>query len=105
MFFAEMKFEEAVYAKVREIPRGRVATYKEVAIAIGKDKAYRAVGNALNRNPHPKTVPCHRVVRSDLKIGGFSKGIRAKKKLLTEEGVKFDGKRVRPEFLFRFCHS
>ena len=85
MFFAEMKFEEAVYAKVREIPRGRVATYKEVAIAIEKGKSFRAVGNALNRNPYLTAVPCHRVVRSDLKIGGFSKGIRAKKKLLTEE--------------------
>ncbi len=108
MFFADMKemrFEEAVHAKVREIPRGRVTTYKEVAIAIGKGKSFRAVGNALNRNPYLPTVPCHRVVKSDLSIGGFSKGTRAKKKLLTEEGVKFDGNKVRPEFLFRFCHS
>jgi methylated-DNA-[protein]-cysteine S-methyltransferase len=108
MFFAEakeMRFEEAVYAKVKEIPRGRVATYKEVAIAIGRGKSYRAVGNTLNRNPHPITVPCHRVVKSDLSIGGFSKGTKEKKKLLAEEGVKFGGNRVRPEFLFRFCRS
>ncbi len=108
MFFVDMKemrFEEAVHVKVREIPRGRVTTYKEVAIAIGKGKSFRAVGNALNRNPHPVKVPCHRVVKSDLTIGGFSKGKEEKKKLLKKEGVKFDGNKVRPEFLFRFCRS
>jgi methylated-DNA-[protein]-cysteine S-methyltransferase len=101
----EMKFEDAVYAKVKEIPAGKVATYKEVATAIGKNRAYRAVGNALNRNPHPIKVPCHRVIRSDLKIGGFSKGLKEKKKLLKKEGIKFDGNKIRPEFLFRFCRS
>ncbi len=100
-----MNFDEAVYAKVKEIPRGRVITYQEVAIAIGRGKSYRAVGNALNRNPHPVTVPCHRVVKSDLDIGGFSKGVEEKKRLLSEEGVKFAGYQVRPEFLFRFCRS
>ena len=100
-----MEFEEAVYAKVKEIPRGRVTTYKEVAVAIGRDKSYRAVGNALNKNPSPIKVPCHRVVKSDLSIGGFSKGREEKKKLLKKEGVKFVGDRVRSDFLFRFCRS
>jgi methylated-DNA-[protein]-cysteine S-methyltransferase len=98
-----MRFDEAVYAKVKEIPRGRVTTYKEVAMAIGKAGAYRAVGNALNKNPRPIEVPCHRVVKSDLGLGGFSKGAKAKKKLLLEEGINFDDNNVRPEFLFRFC--
>ncbi len=100
-----MNFDEAVYAKVKEIPYGRVSTYKEVAIAIGRGGSYRAVGNALNRNPHLVTVPCHRVVKSDLSIGGFSKGVEEKKRLLSKEGVKFDGGRIRHEFLFRFCRS
>ncbi len=100
-----MNFDEAVYAKVKEIPYGQVSTYQEVAIAIGKGRSCRAVGNALNRNPQPVTVPCHRVVKSDLAIGGFSKGVGAKNRLLTEEGIKFDGNRVRPEHLFRFCRS
>jgi methylated-DNA-[protein]-cysteine S-methyltransferase len=100
-----MKFDEAVYAKVKEIPRGRVTTYKEVARAIGKERAYRAVGNALNKNPRPIKVPCHRVVKSNLNIGGFSTGIKEKKKLLKKEGVKFVGDRVRPGSLFRFCRS
>lgn len=102
---SRMKFDGAVYAIVKEIPRGRVTTYKEVAIAIGKPKSYRGVGNALNRNPQPITVPCHRVVKSDLSIGGFSKGKEEKKKLLKKEGVKFDGNKVRPEFMFKFYRS
>lgn len=97
-----MKFKDSVYSKVKEIPYGRVSTYGEVASAIGKRKACRAVGNALNKNPHPIIVPCHRVVKSDLSIGGFSKGAGEKKRLLTEEGIKFDGGRIRPKFLFRF---
>ncbi len=108
MFFVdmeEMRFEELVYAKVKEIPRGSVTTYREVAIAIGRGRSYRAVGNALNKNPHPITVPCHRVVRSDFTIGGFSKGAEEKKRLLSGEGVKFVGGRVRSEYMFRFYRS
>jgi methylated-DNA-[protein]-cysteine S-methyltransferase len=101
----ETRFDEAVYARVKEIPRGRVTTYKEVARAVGSERAYRAAGNALSRNPHPVKVPCHRVVKSDRSIGGFSKGAGEKKKLLKKEGVKFDGDRVRPDFLFRFYRS
>ena len=100
-----MKFDTAVYEKVKKVPEGRVTTYQEVAIAIGKAGAYRAVGNALNRNPHPIKVPCHRVVKSDLGIGGFARGKKEKKKILKKEGVKFDGEKARPEFLFRFYQS
>jgi len=100
-----MKFNDAVYAKIKEIPMGKVTTYKEVAVAIGKPGASRAVGNALNRNPNPIKVPCHRVVRSDRSIGGFSKGADEKKRLLKKESVKFDGNKVRPEYMFRFYRS
>ncbi|MBU2560224.1 MGMT family protein [archaeon] len=100
-----MKFNDAVYAKIKEIPMGKVTTYKEVAVAIGKPGASRAVGNALNRNPNPIKVPCHRVGRSDLDIGGFSKGADEKKRLLKKESVKFDGNKVRPEYMFRFYRS
>jgi methylated-DNA-[protein]-cysteine S-methyltransferase len=108
MFFprgTDMKFDTAVYEKVKEIPKGKVTTYMEVAIAIGKPGAYRAVGNALNRNPHSPVVPCHRVVKSDLDIGGFARGKIEKKNILKKEGVKFDGDSVRPEFLFKFYRS
>jgi O-6-methylguanine DNA methyltransferase len=88
-------FSDLVYAKTKLIPRGRVTTYGQIAQAIGKPKASRAVGNALNCNPYAPVVPCHRVVRSDGKIGGFAQGARVKAGLLAKEGVKVkDGKVV-----------
>ena len=61
-------------------------TYKEVAVLSGKGTAFRAVGNILNKNKNPN-IPCHRVIRSDNKIGGYNRGIIKKKALLKEEGV------------------
>jgi O-6-methylguanine DNA methyltransferase len=78
-------FREKVYSTVRKIPKGKVMTYKEVAESIGNPKSYRAVGNALNKN-RDKSVPCHRVIRSDGKIGGYAWGNAQKKQLLKEEG-------------------
>lgn len=80
-----MTFQEKVYRVVKKIPRGKVLSYKEVAKRAGKPKAYRAVGNILNKNMDPK-VPCHRVIRSDGKIGGFRDGSSFKIKKLNEEG-------------------
>ena len=70
--------------------RGKTITYKELAIKIGKPKAYRAVANACAKNPLLEIIPCHRVIRGDGKMGGYNgkKGIERKKKLLTNEGVK-----------------
>ena len=79
------KFQQKVYDFVKTIPKGKTTTYKEVAVAIGKPKAFRAVGNALNKNPFAPVVPCHRVIRSDGKIGGFVHGTRKKVKLLQNE--------------------
>ena len=79
-------FQQKVYDVVRKIPQGKVLTYKEVAIKIGNPKAYRAVGNALNKNRH-KDVPCHRVIRSDGTIGGYAKGTTEKKRMLKKEGA------------------
>ena len=88
-------FSDLVYAKTKLIPRGCVTTYGQIAQAIGKPKASRAVGNALNCNPYAPIVPCHRVVRADGKIGGFAQGAKAKAGLLAKEGVKVrDGKVV-----------
>lgn len=78
-------FKEKVYNIVKKIPKGKVLTYKEVAEKIGNPKSYRAVGNALSKN-QDKSIPCHRVIRSDGKIGGYNKGALQKKKLLKEEG-------------------
>jgi len=81
------KFQTLVYAAAKRIPRGRVATYRAVAEAIGKPYAVRAVGNALNKNPFT-SIPCHRVVRSDGTVGGYARGIKTKIKILRREGVK-----------------
>ncbi len=86
-------FEKAVYRAILGIPRGEVRSYGWVAEKIGRPKACRAVGNALNRNPYAPTVPCHRVIRSDGSIGGFAKGTGAKLRLLKNEGVDCAGKR------------
>ena len=71
-----------------KIPKGQVKTYKQVAIGIKKPKSARAVANACGKNPYAPIVPCHRVIRSDRTIGGFSApgGKKAKKKLLEKEG-------------------
>lgn len=78
-------FTEKVYEVVRKIPKGKVLTYKEVARCVGNIKAVRAVGNILNKNFDPN-IPCHRVIRSDGKIGGYNRGTLNKKKILKSEG-------------------
>jgi len=77
-------FPQKVFSVVRKIPRGKTLTYKEVAIRAGKPKAYRAVGNILNKNYDPK-IPCHRVIRSDGKTGDYNRGMRLKLELLKKE--------------------
>jgi O-6-methylguanine DNA methyltransferase len=80
-----MSFKTDVYAVVRQIPRGEVLTYKQVAEAMGRPGASRAVGTALKEN-NDKTVPCHRVIRSDGKLGGYNGFQGKKERLLKEEG-------------------
>lgn len=79
-------FQKKVYNFVKTIPKGKTVTYKEVAVAIGHPRAYRAVGNALNRNPHLGAIPCHRIVRSDNQPGGYVLGMKKKIELLEKEG-------------------
>jgi O-6-methylguanine DNA methyltransferase len=81
------KFEHRVFKEVRRIPYGTVRTYKEIARSIGSPRAARAVGQALKRNPIPIIIPCHRVVKSDGSLGGFSQGVELKQKLLEIEGL------------------
>jgi len=80
-----MSFKEKIYKIVRKIPKGKVLTYKEVAKRAGRPKAYRAVGNILNKNMDSK-VSCHRVIRSDGRIGGYRYGSRSKARILKKEG-------------------
>ena len=80
-------FQIKVWKEIIKIPKGKTKTYKEIAIKIGHPNSARAVANACARNPHPILIPCHRVVRSDGKIGGDSGpgGASQKKKLLLKE--------------------
>ena len=82
-------FQLKVWNYLMKIPKGKILTYKEVARAIGKPKSYRAVANAVGKNPFPPNIPCHRVVRSDGRIGGYSGkgGIDQKIRLLRSEKV------------------
>jgi len=77
-------FTEEVYRVVRAIPEGELLTYKEVAEKAGRPKASRAVGNILNKNYDPE-IPCHRVVRSDGKLGGYNRGSALKRERLINE--------------------
>ena len=88
MIIKGTKFQIKVWKYLKKIPKGKVKTYKEVAIGISMAKAARAVANACARNPYAPNVPCHRVIRSDGSLGGFSApgGTKAKRKLLKKEG-------------------
>lgn len=79
-------YNEKVLEVVSKIPKGKVSTYKEVASRAGRPKAYRAVGNILNKNFDPK-IPCHRVIRSDGALGGYNRGSKEKKRKLKTEGI------------------
>jgi methylated-DNA-[protein]-cysteine S-methyltransferase len=101
-------FEQTIYDAVREVPHGMVTTYKDLAERVGC-RSYRAVGQALARNPDGPEVPCHRVIRSDLSVGGFFGDerdvvVRHKQGLLEAEGVCFDGegRMMEPGRVYRF---
>jgi O-6-methylguanine DNA methyltransferase len=87
------KFSNGVYNIVKKIPKGKTMTYKQVAKLAGKPGAYRAVGNILNKNYNPK-IPCHRVIRSDGRIGGYNKGPRKKESLLKSENVLVRSRKI-----------
>ena len=84
------EFQVKVWKAIAKIPKGEVRTYKQLAKAIKKPKAIRAVANACGKNPYPIKIPCHRVVGSNGYLGGYSGkgGIKQKKTLLKKEGVK-----------------
>jgi O-6-methylguanine DNA methyltransferase len=88
-------FNRRVWAALKLIPRGRVTTYKELAKYLGKSKVARAVGNACGLNPYAPKVPCHRVVKSDGSLGGYSGGGKKKIDLLEKEGVKIDRGKIK----------
>ena len=89
MILKGTKFQIKVWKYLKTIKKGHVKTYLQVAKAINKPKAVRAVANAIGKNPYAPKIPCHRVIRSDGSLGGYSGpgGIKTKKKLLKTEGI------------------
>ena len=81
------EFQQSVWAALRNIPVGTTSTYQEIADAIGRPSAVRAVGSAIGRNPIPVVIPCHRVIGSNGSLTGFSGGLDKKTWLLRHEGI------------------
>jgi methylated-DNA-[protein]-cysteine S-methyltransferase len=96
-----MNFSQKVWALTARIPAGKVTTYGEIARRLGSRGA-RAVGFAMNRNPYAPAVPCHRVVGSAGHLTGFAGGLPKKRRMLEEEGVRFDGERADVSAIFVF---
>ncbi len=107
---ARLTFNERCYKLLRKVPKGKVTTYKAIAKKLNT-KAYRAVGNAMNKNPNafPLTTskgrvggfgsvsgktPCHRVINSNGELGGFAFGIKNKIKLLRQEGIEIKNNKI-----------
>ena len=80
-------FQIKVWKEIAKIPSGETRTYKQLAESIGHPKSYRAVANACGKNPYAPYIPCHRVIRSDGNLGGYSAkgGVRKKRRMLEEE--------------------
>jgi len=88
-------FEKAVLMATFKIPKGKVSTYKRIAEKIGKPNAYRAVGNALHKNPLAPIIPCHRVIRSDGFIAGDEESVETRRHRLLGEGIPLEGNKVK----------
>ncbi len=86
-------FSQKCYELLKKVPKGKVTTYKILAEKLGT-KAYRAVGNAMNKNPYAPKVPCHRVVNSDGKVGKFASGTKKKIQMLKKEGVEIKNGKI-----------
>lgn len=86
-------FKARVFKVVKKIPKGKVMTYRGIAKRSGFPRAWRVVGNILNKNKDNK-IPCHRVIRSDGKIGGYNRGVKRKIYLLKKERIKIDRNRI-----------
>lgn len=82
-----MNLDKKIYKKLLEVPKGKITTYGELAKAVGLKNGQRAVGKIMNKNPYPVIIPCHRVVKSDGKIGGYAYGEEIKSDMLTREGI------------------
>ena len=89
-----MTLNTKVYRKLLEVPKGKVTTYGELGKAVGLKNGQRIIGTIMKKNRFPVIVPCHRVVKSDGKIGGYAYGERVKSKMLANEGIKIEAGKI-----------
>ena len=89
-----MNLEQKIYKKLLEVPKGKITTYGDLAKAVGLKNGQRAVGKIMNKNPYPVIIPCHRVVMSTGKIGGYAYGEHVKIKMLSKEGVEIKNGKI-----------
>ncbi len=89
-----MNLDEKIYKKLLQVPKGQITTYGELAKAIGLKNGQRVVGKVMNKNPYPVIIPCHRVVMSTGKIGGYVFGKNIKTNMLNDEGIKIQNGKI-----------
>ena len=89
-----MNLEQKIYKKLLEVPKGQITTYGELAKAVGLKNGQRTIGKIMNKNPCPVIIPCHRVVMSTGKIGGYAYGENVKTKLLNDEGIQIKNGKI-----------
>jgi len=89
-----LNIENLVYKKLLEVKEGEITSYGELAKAVGLKNGQRVIGKIMNKNPYPRIVPCHRVVMSDGKVGGYAYGVEIKKSMLENEGIKIDNGKI-----------
>jgi methylated-DNA-[protein]-cysteine S-methyltransferase len=99
-----MNIEQKVYKKLLDVPKGKITTYGDLAKAVGLKNGQRLIGKIMNKNPYPVLVPCHRVVMSTGKIGGYAYGEIVKMKMLSEEGIEITNGKIESfdKKLFKF---
>lgn len=89
-----MNLDKKIYKKLLEVPKGKITTYGELAKAVGMKNGQRVVGKIMNKNPYPVIIPCHRVVKSDGKVGGYAYGEEIKSDMLTREGIQIKNGKI-----------
>jgi methylated-DNA-[protein]-cysteine S-methyltransferase len=99
-----MNLEQKVYKKLLDVPKGQITTYGDLAKAVGLKNGQRTIGKIMNKNPFPVIIPCHRVVMSNGKIGGYAYGEHVKTKMLSDEGIEIKNGNIAnfDKRLFRF---
>ncbi|MBS1267786.1 MAG: Methylated-DNA--protein-cysteine methyltransferase [Nitrosopumilus sp.] len=89
-----MNLNERIYKKLLQVPRGQITTYGELSKSVGLKNGQRLVGKIMSNNPYPVIIPCHRVILSTGKIGGYAFGENVKTKMLSDEGIQIENGKI-----------